>query len=111
MRPRATNVGPLRLRRVRQIPLSPPLGRVQGAKPVSGMLYAAVDGTPKQIFKINLETGTALPLFSIDATHELEGLAWAGGALHTLDATPDATAMEFRHHRRTRPPWREQICH
>jgi hypothetical protein len=104
------NVWDLQLRFLRAVALSPAISRVQGAKPVQGMMYAAYDVTPKQIVKVNLETGTVLPLFQIDATHELEGLAWRAGALHTLDANLSATAMEFRHHQRTRAAWREQIC-
>jgi hypothetical protein len=95
---------------VRQVPLSPAQSRIQGAKVVGAVMYSAHDVVPKEIDKIVLETGTVLKLFEIADTNELEGLAWLSGELHTLDATPDRSAMELRHHQRTRAPWRDALC-
>src|SRR5262249_30648282 len=49
----------------RSITLTPPIGRVQGAKVFEGMLYASTDDSTKDIFKVNLETGTVMQLFSV----------------------------------------------
>ena len=101
---------------VRSIPIRPTLTRIQGAKVFEGNLYADVDTTAKTVWKINLETGTAQPLFELSnaAGTELEGLAVLarpdGSLLHTLNATAARTAMEFRHHQRTREPLRKRLC-
>lgn len=95
---------------VRQVPLSPAQSRIQGAKVVGAVIYTAHDVVPKEIDEIVLETGTVLKLFEIADTRELEGLAWLNGELHTLNSTLDKSAMELRHHQRTRAPWRDSIC-
>ncbi len=98
------------------IPIRPTLGRIQGAKVFEGSLYASLDDTAKSIVKINLETGTAQSLFTVTgaAGGEEEGLAFLarpdGTLLHTQNATPAATAMEFHHHQRTRAPLRLSLC-
>lgn len=101
---------------VTSIPIRPTLTRIQGAKIFEGNMYADVDTTAKTVWKINLETGTAQPLFELSnaAGTELEGLAVLarpdGSLLHTLNATAARTAMEFRHHQRTRDPLRKRLC-
>jgi hypothetical protein len=98
----------------REIPLSTTLGRIQGAKVFEGALYANADDDGKTAYKINLETGTVIELFALHASFEVEGLALLarpdGTLLHTLNATPTATAMEFRHYARTREPLRKLVC-
>lgn len=94
----------------RAIPLRPPQGRLQGLKASGGMAYATRDSDPKAVVKIDLETGTVIELFTIPGIGELEGLALNAAGLHTLNANPGATLMEFRHHIRTRGPLREQVC-
>ena len=98
----------------REIPLSTTLGRIQGAKVFEGALYANADDDGKTVYKINLETGTVMELFAFHQNFEAEGLAFLdrpdGSQLHTLNATPSATAMEFRHHQRTREPLRKAVC-
>jgi len=45
---------------------------------------------------------------------EQEGLAFLersdGTAMHTMNANSSTTAIEFRHHQRTRLPLRDSIC-
>ena len=94
----------------RSIPLRPAQGRLQGLKTRAGMAYATRDSDPKTVIKINLETGTVIELFQLPGIGELEGLALTSTGLHTLNANPGGTAMEFRHHVRTRAPVREQVC-
>jgi len=95
---------------LRTIPLRPALGRIQGAKVVNGMLYAALDTTPKAVFKVVLETGTALQLFELSDMGEQEGIAVANGMLHTEDVLSDKAHIELRHHRKTRVSIRDRVC-
>ena len=96
--------------------IRPTLGRIQGGKVFEGSLYASLDDTAKSIFKINLDTGTAQSLFTVSGAlgGEEEGLAFLarpdGTLLHTQNANPSATAMEFHHHQRTRDPLRLLLC-
>lgn len=94
--------------------LSRTLGRIQGAKVYQGMLYAQADDTQKTTYKINLETGTVIDLFTLGRPDvEAEGLLlWPqGGALmHTLNTDSAKTAMELHHRARTRDPLRLQLC-
>lgn len=95
---------------VGSIALRPASSRIQGAKVVGGMLYAARDTTPKEVDKIVLETGTALVLFTLPDVGEQEGIAVGSGMLHTLDIAPDKTTIELRHHRKVKPSIRDQVC-
>lgn len=94
----------------REIPLSEVLGRIQGAKVFEGALYANSDNAAKTIYKLNLETGTVIELFALNQTFEMEGIAFLampdGTLMHTQNATTQATAMEYRHHKRVREPLR-----
>jgi len=99
---------------LRSLPLRPVLGRVQGAKMFDGSLYMQVDPATKAVFKINLETGTALHLFDLPSSSEAEGLAFFmradGSQMHTLDVLASRLGVELRHHRRTRDPLRRAVC-
>ncbi len=97
------------------MPVGTPLGRVQGAKVFESALYMATDDSQKNVFKLDLETGTVLRLFSIDTTGEQEGLAFLarddGSRMHTLNVNAARNGSEFRHHQRTRAPLRSEVCH
>ncbi|MGZ6142126.1 MAG: hypothetical protein ACXWLM_02250 [Myxococcales bacterium] len=95
---------------LRAIPLRPAQARLQGLKARGGVAWATRDSDPKAVIKIDLETGTVIELFQIPGIGEIEGLALDAAGLHTLNANPGGTAMEFRHHLRTRAPLREQVC-
>ena len=99
---------------VRTLALSPAIGRIQGAKLYRGFLYAATDRALKVIYKINLDTGTTLPVLAMDLGVEQEGLGFLerpdGTALHTLNVTKGTTGSELRHHQRTRAPLRDLLC-
>lgn len=96
------------------IPLDVTLGRIQGAKVFEGALYVSADDANKTISKIDLDTGTVIPLFSFHATFEEEGLVFFpgadGAAMHTLNVNAASNGSEFRHHRRTRDPLRKSVC-
>jgi hypothetical protein len=99
----------------RMLPLTPALGRIQGAKVFEGMLYASADDANKTIYKINLETGTAISLFGIAGSGiEEEGLCFApradGSTMHTMAAIASALSVELHHHARTRDPLRKMVC-
>lgn len=103
---------------VDSLPLTMPegraLGRIQGAKVFEGALYLSTDDAGKTIYKLDLETGTVLPLFGLTGIGEEEGLAiWArpdGSLLHTINVASNSTSTELRHHARTRLPLRRQLC-
>jgi hypothetical protein len=100
---------------LRSIPIRPVLGRIQGAKIYEGSLYATVDRTAKMIYKIDLDTGTALLVQTLSETGvEMEGLAFRmlsdGSVMHTLNVNQSTTGTEFHHHQRTRPPLRLELC-
>ena len=101
---------------VKTVITSPGLDRIQGAKLYRGFLYAAMDLTPdKVVYKVNLDTGTALIVLSMDlGAIEQEGLVFQersdGTAMHTLNANSGTTGIDFRHHLRTRLPLRDSIC-
>jgi hypothetical protein len=103
---------------VRSIPLTMPvgvpLGRIQGAKVFESALYLATDDAAKNVFKLDLETGTVLRLFSVATTGEQEGLAFLdqpdAGLMHTLNVTPARNGSELRHHQRVRGPLRNEVC-
>jgi hypothetical protein len=96
----------------RSITLSPAIGRIQGAKVFEGMLYASTDDATKDIFKINLETGTVLNLFSVMGTGiEEEDVCFdSAGDMHTMADISSAASVELRHHQRTRLPLRKSLC-
>ncbi len=102
----------------RSLPLVPPpgvtVGRLQGAKLFEGALYLSTDQLDKTLFKMNLETGTVLPLFDLPGAKEAEGLAFLarpdGSLMHTLNLAQSGTAEEFHHHARTRAPLRKSVC-
>jgi hypothetical protein len=98
----------------RSIPLRPPLARIQGAKVFEGSLYLSTDDAVKDIFKVNLDTGTVIPLFALNQNFEEEGLAFLarpdGSLMHTLNVFSKGLGTELRHHRRTRLPLRQSVC-
>jgi hypothetical protein len=96
----------------RSINLSTAIGRVQGAKVFETMLYASTDNATKDIFKINLETGTVLNLFSVMGTGiEEEDVCFdSSGDMHTQADISSAASVELRHHHRTRDPLRKTLC-
>ncbi|ROH89653.1 hypothetical protein ED208_11050 [Stagnimonas aquatica] len=104
---------------LRQIPLSEPLSRVQGGKVYQGALYLSRDDEANSVYKVNLDTGTVLPLFSLESDlsgqlGEMEGLAFRdlddGSQLHTLELKASYLGANFRHHRRSQPPPRQRWC-
>jgi hypothetical protein len=104
---------------LRSIPLSKVIGRIQGAKVFEGMLYASSDDDAKDVYKINLETGTVMRLFSLAPINgaplgEAEGLVFRdledGTQMHTLDVQANSLGVHFRHHRRVVPPLRDALC-
>ncbi len=100
------------------LPLIPPAGmtisRIQGAKVFESALYLATDLSGKDVFKVDLETGIVLRLFSVATTGEQEGLAFFarpdGTAMHTLNVNAARAGVELRHHQRTRASLRHDVC-
>ncbi len=64
------------------LPLSPAIGRIQGAKVHDGALYAASDNDTKSVYRIDLETGEVTELFRI---LDLPGVYAADPFLETED--------------------------
>jgi hypothetical protein len=103
---------------LRSLQLTPPAGltlaRIQGAKVFEGALYLNTDDSGKTVYKLNLETGTVLRLFSIVGGGENEGIAVLtradGTQLHTLNVNTNSSGSELRHHQRTRLPIRSDVC-
>ncbi len=98
---------------VKTIELSSPIARIQGAKVFGGELYASRDDDAKTIYKIDLDTGTVITLFTLDTTgSEVEGLALLPGSdgarMHILDVI--IPNVQFLQRRRTRDPLRDAIC-
>jgi hypothetical protein len=98
---------------IETIALHSTVGRLQGAKVFRGMLYANSDNDSKTLYKVNLETGTVLPLLSLGQSDvEAEGLALgedgAGVWLRTL--TVDSYAVDLRLYRRATAPRRDSYC-
>jgi hypothetical protein len=100
------------------LPMTPPsgvtLGRIQGAEVFEGALYLCTDDSGKTVYKMNLDTGTVLKLFSIQTTGEVEGITFLarpdGSQMHTENVTPSSSGLELRHHQRTRLPLRRTLC-
>lgn len=95
------------------IPLTPALGRIQGAKVYGGVLYAASDDAEKTVYKIDLDTGIVIKLFSFGTTEsELEGLALIGPPqsvrMRVLNVVVPTVVFEARE--RTRGPVRDLVC-
>lgn len=98
---------------VTSIKLSSLIGRIQGAKVFDGQMYASRDDDQKTIYKIDLDSGTVMTLFTLGTTgSELEGLA-------LIDATDGARMriedmilpnIQLFQRRRTRDPLRDAIC-
>jgi uncharacterized protein DUF6923 len=99
---------------VGQVKLSQTLSAVQGAKMFEGSLYASTNDANKDIYKINIETGTVIPLWAFGFTMEEEGCVFHpmadGSLLHTLNVDSNSLGMDFRHHQRTREPLRKSVC-
>lgn len=104
---------------LRSIPLGTVIGRIQGAKVFEGMLYASSDDATKDVYKINLDTGTVIKLFSLAPIDgkplgEAEGLVFRdlddGTQMHTLDVQANSLGVHFRHHQRVVPPLRNTLC-
>ncbi|MBI3786542.1 MAG: hypothetical protein HY270_24395 [Deltaproteobacteria bacterium] len=98
---------------VKTIELTPAIGRVQGAKVFGGALYASSDNDAKTTYKIDLDTGTVIRLFTLDTpTSEAEGLALTADAngvyAHVLNIT--LPKFQLEHWKRTRTPLRDQLC-
>jgi hypothetical protein len=88
--------------------LSTTLGRIQGAKMLDGLLYAAEDnGARKSIVAIDPDTGVVYPVFdqALGADTEAEGLAFttspAGTLMRTLYVAPSRLAVHMRTYLRT----------
>ena len=62
------------------------------------------------VLKVNLETGTALELFPVADTVEIEGLAIRGETIQVLAIAPDGITLALRHWKRTRISLRDQVC-
>ncbi len=96
------------------IPLHRTIGRIQGTKVFEGSLYAASDDDAKDIYKINLDTGTVIPLFAFHQPFEQEGLVFLdrpdGSLLHTLNVSNPVRGTQLRHHQRVRAPLRQDVC-
>lgn len=101
---------------LRQVPLSTPLGRIQGAKVWKGMFYMHADEAVKSVYKVNLETGTVILMFARAGAGavEEEGIAFwdrpDGSQMHTLSTNVARNAMELHHWSRTSPPLRDAVC-
>ncbi len=98
---------------LKTIPLTPAIGRIQGAKVFGGEMYASRDDDGKTIYKIDLDTGAVMKLFALGATgSEVEGLALIGGAsdarMRILDVVVPTVVFEAR--LRTRGPLRDRLC-
>lgn len=92
---------------------------MQGGKVYQGALYLSRDDEANRVYKINLDTGTVLPLFSLEPDlsgllGEMEGLAFRdladGSQLHTLELKATYLGANFRHHRRSLAPARQRWC-
>jgi len=98
---------------VKTIQLRSPIGRVQGAKVFGGRLYASSDNENKSIYKIDLDTGVVIELFTLGTpSSESEGLALTrdddGARVHVLNVV--IPKVDFVVRRRTRDPLRDAIC-
>lgn len=100
------------MRFLRAIPLQQPLSRIQGAKLLDGALIAAVDDTAKSVYRIDLSTGAATKLFSLNQVGELEGISVRptpdGAILHVLFIRgslrdPQNAQVSLHHWARTLP--------
>ncbi len=99
----------------RTIPFEVPLSRVQGAKVWRGALYANGDTSTKEVYKVDLESGTVMSLFSRPRPGiEAEGIAFwdraDGSQMHVTNVNESRNAMEAHHYQRTKAPLREEIC-
>lgn len=104
---------------LRALPLGTTLDRIQGGEVYEGALYLTRDDADKSVYKINLDTGTVLPLLTLvpdasGALGEMEGVAMRrlddGTAMHTIDLKASYLGANFRHFRRTQPPNRQRWC-
>ncbi|HVM98173.1 MAG TPA: hypothetical protein VMT89_17390, partial [Candidatus Acidoferrales bacterium] len=102
---------------VKTIELTPAIERVQGAKVFGGALYASSDNDAKTTYKIDLDTGTVMQMFTLDTPgSEAEGLALTSDAdgvhAHVLNALNNQLPpkFEFDHWKRTQAPLRDQLC-
>lgn len=95
------------------IELKTTIGRIQGAKVFGGELYATSDNAEKTIYKIDLDTGTVMKLFTLGTKEsELEGLALTrqGGAAHVHIENTVVPDVDFIDYVRTRAPLRDRVC-
>ncbi len=98
---------------VQTIPLTPAIGRIQGAKVFGGLLYASSDDEQKSVYAIDLDTGMVMKRFTLGTPKsEAEGLALTahadGARMHVLNVViPNVDFVEYL---RTRPPLRDSIC-
>ncbi len=93
--------------------LTTTIGRIQGAKVFGGEMYATSDDTDKTIYKIDLDTGTVMKLFTLGTTgSEVEGLALTresdGAHVHIENVV--IPKVDFPDYIRTRAPLRDRIC-
>lgn len=98
---------------VKTLTLSTPIGRIQGAKVFGGELYATRDDDKKTVYKIDLDTGTVMTLFTLDTTgSEVEGLALLPGPDGARMRIEDVIIpnVQLLKRRRTRDPLRDAIC-
>ena len=96
------------------LPIRPTLSRIQGAKIHDGALYAATNDANNEVYKIDLDTGTVIPLFSTGSGFEQEGLAFRdlpdGSSMHTLNVRADKLGSELRHQQLVTPALRTLVC-
>jgi hypothetical protein len=93
--------------------LGTPIGRIQGAKVFGGEMYASSDDQDKSIYKIDLDTGTVMTLFTLGTpTSEVEGLALIhqSDGVHVHIENVVIPAVEFADYLRTRAPLRDAVC-
>jgi hypothetical protein len=88
---------------IRTVTLSETAGRIQGAKMLDGLLYAAQDnGNLKSILAIDPDTGTVYHVFDrkLPPGTEAEGLSFtktaAGTVMHTLEVDPNGLSVHYR---------------
>jgi glutamine cyclotransferase len=87
---------------VKTVPLSPAIGRIQGAKVYQGMLYASSDNATQSVYRIDPDTGAVTDVLDRDLPSgtEAEGLAFLpaadGSVMHTLDVAPSRLSVNFR---------------
>jgi hypothetical protein len=87
---------------VKTVPLSPAIGRIQGAKVYQGQLYASSDNGSQSVYRIDPDSGAVTDVLdrNLPSGTEAEGLAFLpesdGSVMHTLDVPPSRLSVNFR---------------